>query len=329
MTPAEAFSILDLPKTATDSELKSKYKELAVKYHPDVYALDPNKFKVINEAYQTIQDYKQNPAKYEPRQSFPGNGFQYGHINLDDIFSQFGNMRNASQTRISDPPPKLNIQISFKESILGQDKEVKYKRLIKCETCNGAGLEHISNGCKSCNGFGRMISRSGGFVSEKTCNKCYGRNIKKNQCIKCEGKGTLETEISGFIQVPAGVSNDANLRLQGAGHYQGNSMFGDAYGDVYVNVAVEKDDELELAGQDVISHIKLPLVDAISGCSRKVKTIHDVKNLDIPPLSKNKDELRIENHGVKNTNGVQRVILDVIYPTDTKELVEFLKNKQN
>src|SRR6202044_808921 len=108
-----AFNVLGVPKTSTDDELKKKYKELASKYHPDVYKEDPDKFKVINEAYQTIQDYKQNPAKYEPRQSFPGGGFQYAHVNLDDIFSQFAGMRNSSQPKRSEPPPKLNIEISF------------------------------------------------------------------------------------------------------------------------------------------------------------------------------------------------------------------------
>lgn len=332
----EAFSLLGLSRTASEEELKAKYKELAKKYHPDVYKDDPDKFKKINEAYQLIQDYKANPSKYE-RPTFTRNDVGGGfNINLQDLFSHFrsniadGEDEDDSPRRtLNIPPPNIKLKITFKESVLGEDKQIKYTRWSKCAACNGVGLEYVNNGCQSCNGFGRVVSNNKGMIFSKVCTKCYGKNIKKNKCTTCDVKGVIESEINGSVHVPAGVLDGAVLRLGGAGHYMSNSMFGDSYGDVYVHVSVEKDPDFELIGSDVVSHLKIPLLDALVGTAREVRTIHGNRQLGIPALTKNKDELRVLGCGVKGTSGVHRVILDVEYPTDVKSLVEYLKNKDN
>jgi molecular chaperone DnaJ len=331
----EAFGVLGLSKTASEDELKTKYKELAKKYHPDVYKDDPEKFKKINEAYQLIQDYKTNPSKYEPR-PFSRNDGGFQNINLSDLFSHFhttftedDDPSMQSHKTVNIPPPNISLKITFKESILGEDRPVKYNKWIKCVTCNGVGLEYISNGCQSCNGFGRIVSNNKGMVFSKVCTKCYGKNIKKNKCKICDVKGIIENLVEGSVHVPAGVVDGMVLRLAGAGHYMGNSLFGDSYGDVFVHVNVEKDPDLQLIGTDVVTHLKISLLDALTGCSREVRTIHGNKHITIPSCAKNKDELRLTGCGVKGTSGVQRVILDIDYPTNTKALIEHLKNSQN
>lgn len=322
----EAYSILGVDKTATEDQLKTKYKQLAKEYHPDINKNEPDKFKSINEAYQLITDYKQNPAKYEQRNSFPGAGFQYQHVNFDDIFSQFGDFSNASNQK--HPPPQLHIKITFNQSVLGEDRQIKYTRFAKCSGCNGMGLERVGNGCASCDGFGRSVSRGGGMVFAQTCNKCYGKNVKKNQCNKCVGKSVISSEIAGSISIPPGVLDNATLRLQGAGHYAGSGIFGDAYGDVLVNVSVEKDDDLKLDGNNVISHLELSLLDALSGCEREIKTVYGNKTITIPQQSKHNEIIHIEKCGVKNTTGTQCVILDIIYPENIDKLINFLKKKE-
>jgi len=324
----EAFDILEVAKTATEDELRTKYKELAFKYHPDKYKEDPNKLTQINSAYQLITDYKKNPAKYEQHASFPGNGFQYQHVNFNDIFSQFGDQfPGSSNQRQNYPPPQLHVKLTFNQSVLGEEKQIKYERYIKCDPCGGAGLERIGNGCDACDGFGRSVSSNNGMMFAKTCTKCYGKNVKKNQCNKCKGKSVLNSEVAGSVSIPPGVSNGTALRLQGAGHFVGGGMFGDAYGDVIVNISVEKDDELQLNGDDVISYMKISLLNALIGCNKDTKTIHGIKSITIPPMSKNKEEIRIDTCGVKNTKGVQRVILDVSYPENIDKLINFLKKK--
>src|ERR1700722_6280946 len=333
----EAFNILGLPRSVPEDELKAKYKELAKKFHPDVYKEDPEKFKKINEAYQLIQDYKANPSKYERKQFQQNNvGFQYNEINLQDLFNNFHNNFTTEDNEgprrspnISAPPPTININISFKESILGNEKQITYKRYLKCTICNGIGLEYVNNGCQSCNGFGRIVANNKGMVFSKVCTKCYGKNIKKNKCSNCNVKGVMENDVAGTVQIPPGIVNGTTLRLAAAGHYMGNSLFGDSYGDVFIRVTVDKDLELELMGSDVVSHVNLSLLDALIGSHQEIKTVHGTRNIAIPALTKNKDELRIQDCGVKGTTGVQRVILDVRYPDDTKALVEWLKNSQN
>src|ERR1700743_454418 len=178
----EAFDLIGLPKTASEDELKSKYKSLARQYHPDVYKQDPDKFKKINEAYQLIEDYKSNPDKYDRssnpfgRSPFSDSGFG---INFNDIFG--GNpFTNTTSEQKTFQHQQLNVQIklSFKESVLGCDKDIQFKRFVKCIKCNGRGNEFLKNGCDSCDGFGRTTTALKGMIFTKICSKCNGMSNK-------------------------------------------------------------------------------------------------------------------------------------------------------
>lgn len=321
MNIQEAYSTLEVKDSISDVDLKSTYKKLAKQFHPDVYKTDTDKFKKINEAYQFITDYRKNPEKYNPpsRSPFGGGGF---NINLNDIFNAGFGRSNQSDANIS--PIKMDTKISFKESVLGVEKEIAYKKTVKCDDCDGKGKEAITNGCKSCNGFGRVVQQQGNMHFTSGCNKCHGRDIKFKDCLKCKSKGVLEVDVNAKINIPPG--NSTTLRVQGAGNFIGSGPFGDMYSDVLLNVSVEPDADLKLDGANVVYNLQIPLVDALTGCSVDVKTIYDTRSINIPSKSKNKDEVIINGCGVKHANGNQRVILNVDYG-DVDELIELLKQE--
>jgi molecular chaperone DnaJ len=325
----EAFDILGLPKKSSAEELKAKYKELARKYHPDVYKDDPNKFSKINEAYQTIQDYQKDPDKYDHPGSFRRSPFEnmggiWNSINIEDLLGT----SQSTQKQFQYNQINERVIISFKDSVLGVDKELSFKKYIKCDSCNGNGQETVGNGCQNCGGFGRCTTNSKGMIFTTSCNKCYGRNIKFKDCEKCNRLGVSEVNANITIHIPAGTQNNSTLRLRNAGHFTGSSPFGDAYTDVFVFVNVDPEPGLTIEGNDVLTNLKLSLLDAITGCTKEVKTIFDTRQITIPPKSKNKDEIHIQGCGVKGgfgITGVERVILEVEYPENTDKLVKILK----
>ena len=319
----EAFKILELSENASDEEIKTKHKSLVFKYHPDRYKEDPNKLKQINEAVQTIQDYKEHPEKYRPQQSpfVSHNPFGGFGINMDDLFGR-GFRRTKSSTSAEHIQAEINI--SFKESVLGTTKTIKVDKHLKCALCEGLGITREPNDCKNCNGFGQRVQRNGNMVFTMTCN-CYGRGVKQNECKDCSGLGIQAKQTEMNIAVPAGIPSNTTLHLQGAGNYMGGAMFGDQYSDMFVHVNIEKAEGLELVGNDVVSKIDLSLLEALQGCEKQVKTIYGDKTISIPALSKNKEEMHLHGMGVTERDGIQRVILNVGYPQDVSKLIEVLK----
>ena len=323
MNIKEAYSIMGVSESCSDDELKTSYKTMVSKYHPDIYKEDPNKLKYINEAYQYINDYREHPEKYNPspfgRSPFGDGGFGFP-IDLNDLI---GNHNQQAQKRFRYPEINIPITISFKESVLGTDKDIHFNRYVKCEACDAKGQEAISNGCTNCNGFGRIVRNSGNMMFTQICNKCHGRNIKFKDCEKCAANGVIESDVDIKLHIPAGTQNSNVLRLRGGGHFAGSSPFGEQYIDAFVRVSVSPEVGLSHDGTNVISNLNISLLEALMGCEKEVKTIYDNKTISIPPNTKNKDEVNIRGCGVRD--GVQRVILDVEYPKDRDKLIEFLK----
>lgn len=304
MNLKEAYATLELSDGAGEAEAKKKFRELSKKYHPDVSKEKDAeaKFKKINEAYQRIQKGEDDPVPMQNGGSWSPHYHQQV-IQLENI--------------------EVHTTISFKESVLGCKKEIKYQRQAKCQNCGGNGEIKLNNGCKKCGGRGQTVVRQGNMVTVTTCNECYGRaNVE--ECKACTGNGTLHTDVSVHVSVPAGIINGSVLRLQGMGNYAGSFMgLADQHTDTFCHIAVTPEDGLSIDGQSVVSKITISLLDALQGCKRKVKTIHGDKEIQIKPLSRNNDEVIIAHHGVGGA-GNQRVILDVQYPKNTDKLIGVL-----
>lgn len=323
MTPQEAYKVLDVSAEISDDDLKKKYKELCFKYHPDKYKEDPNKFKVINEAYQLVTDYRANPSKYEPQKS----GF-WGNVSdiAPDFFVNFGFENEWSKPRTAPTHVRLSLNISFHESIKGCNKEITYSRIIKCNTCDGIGIKKTGNGCDSCDGFGRSTTNNRGVIFQSTCAKCSGKNVKQSKCDKCNGKRHFEETRTGTIAVPAGTANGDVLRLVGEGNFVQKSFFGDTYTDVFVTVNVAAHPTMQLKDADVFSILKISLLEALEGVSKEIETVYGVKTVTVKPGSRHSDQIKIPHCGVSNRNGMHIVQLDVDYPEDISKLIGVLKD---
>ena len=303
----EAYTTLELSPGASPEEAKKKYRELTKKFHPDVNKEKSaeDKFKKINEAYQCIKNGKGNDRETMPQSGNPWNG-------------HFSKQQVVQLEHVA-----VHTTISFKESVLGCKKELKYSRQGKCQNCSGTGEIRLHNGCKKCGGKGQVIVNQGQMVMVSTCPDCFGR-AKIEPCTVCSSNGTLHTDVSVHVSVPAGIINGAVLRLQGMGNYAGSFMgLADQHTDAFCHVAVTPEDGLMIEGNSVVSHLSIPLIDALRGCTSKVKTIHGDKEISIKPQSRNRDEVLIPHCGVSGA-GDQKVILDVQYPKNTDKLIGVL-----
>jgi molecular chaperone DnaJ len=322
----DAYTILEIPMTSTPEEAKKRFKELAKKYHPDVNKDEgaEAKFKRINEAYQVIEsgvdDNSGAPAGspfggWHSSTSYGGGGF---HVNFDPFRDPY----RGSQRQYYGGNIDIQTTVSFKESVLGVKKELKYSRQIKCPHCKGSGDKHINNGCKTCKGQGQVTSRRQNAVFIQTCPDCGGR-AKTEPCTECSQNGVLDSEASVTVSIPNAVHDKSILRLAGMGNFNGSLMgLQDTYTDVYVHISVEKDNDLRLEGKDVVSEVNISLLDALRGCDRKIRTIDGLKKISITPQAKNKDEVVLS---VGDHNSVKhRVIINVGYPTNIDKLIDAL-----
>lgn len=307
MNVKEAYSILEIPQTATPEEAKKKYRELTKKLHPDVNK-EPgaeDKFKKINEAYQVISSGKSTDREDIHWQSSAG-------------FNPFGRQHIIYSENI-----ELHTTISFKESVLGCKQDLSFNRHAKCKECGGQGEVSIHNGCDKCGGQGRFIRRRGGMVFIQTCDKCMGRT-QTESCTGCNGDGFVDAEASINVTIPAGVSDGNILRLGGMGHYVGNFGPLEQHTDAHLHITVRPEPGLSLVGKDVVSTLSISLLDALKGCVRDIKTINGMESVQVNPLSRNKEEIVLPGLGVSG-GGNHRVVLDVQYPDNTKKLFEALE----
>jgi molecular chaperone DnaJ len=327
MNIEEAYKILGVASSATDDEIKKAYKKLAKTHHPDVDKTNPDKFKKINQAHDMIKDHRANPNKYNG--SFRTSGNAYGSVSINDIFSGFSNHFRQSPKNRTPEHINTQVKISFKEAVMGCEKDISYTRNIKCAECKGEGVNYKSNGCDACDGFGKVIKESGNMRFVQSCNKCYGKNVEDNNCLLCDGSGIQTEDVRGSVAIQAGRHSGDVLRMQGRGNFIESNMFGEQYTDVFVQIIVEREVGLELINNDVVSSLSISLRDALSGCERTVKTIDGDRVITIEKMTHHKDEVRIANLGAKGTNGVQRVIINIEYPQAhlIDKMIELMKEQ--
>jgi molecular chaperone DnaJ len=315
MNLQEAYKILEIPPTSTPEEAKKKYRKLAAKMHPDVNK-EPDaeaKFKKINEAFQVISTGKSTDREdLNWQQSNPFNSNPFG-------FNPFAQQRSFNAQHII-----TKIVISFAESVLGCEKEIKFNRNSKCSSCNGAGETVINNGCAACGGKGQVVRQQGGMIFIQTCGKCGGQT-PKNKCITCQTKGVVEAEASARVSIPGGVVDGNVLNLQGLGHYIGSLGPMEQHANVHLHIKVVPEPGLSIMGTDVITTLEISLQEALQGCKKIVNTINGYQDIEVLPKTRNKDEVIIPNMGV-SLKGNQRVIMDVRYPDDVAPIIETLSN---
>lgn len=309
MNIKEAYAILEIPQTSTPDEAKRKFRELVKKYHPDRNKDEEasDKIKKINEAYQVVSTGK-------------GTDREEVKSRVRNPFNPFGGQTMRMASHIN-----LHTTISFQESVLGCKKDLKFNRSIKCSSCNGAGETSLSNGCNKCGGRGQVTETRGSMVFIQTCPQCQGQ-VPIESCTTCQSSGVLDSETSINVTIPGGVIAGNTLRLGNMGNYVGSFGPMDQYTDAHLHIMVVPQPGLTLEGKDVVSSLRISLLDALQGCNKTVQTISGNMEIEIKSKSRHKDEVIITHLGVAG-QGNQRVVLEVSYPDSVGEIISLLANK--
>jgi molecular chaperone DnaJ len=350
------YDILGVEKQASKDTIKKAFHKLAHKYHPDKNGGDETKFKEINEAYQVLSDDNKR-GQYDQFGSasaggFGGQGsagpsggfedfdfsqFSQGGFDMGDIFGDLfgGGGRRAKNRRGADLQTSINLD--FKESIFGIDKEIRITKPSTCTTCKGDGAKPGTelHTCDQCNGQGvvKNIQRTilGSIATTQMCSKCDGvGKIPTHPCDTCKGKGVLTEPRTIKVSVPAGIQNGETLRLQS----MGEAIKGGQSGDLYVRVSVTPHKTITRQQHDLISTLSIKLTDALLGAQYAVETLDGSVAVTVPAGTKIGDTVTLKNHGVP-TSGNKRgnfiVKLNIALPEKlskrAKEVIEELKKE--
>lgn len=292
---ADYYELLEVPKNASEDEIKTAYRRKAVKYHPDK---NPSKeaeakFREITEAYDTLMDATkrqqydsggmnsfggQNPFSsfYNNRSSPFGFSFRTGNttINVEDLFREFNmgmHEENHAPRKTKGQDLKIHLNLTLDECYMGTTKKIALKHTVACKSCQGTGFETTAT-CNSCHGTGNMTK--GFYTSFRVpCSDCSGRGITgTGKCADCNGTGSFEDTTAININVPAGVGEGNNLRLQG----QGNAgTFGGPPGDLYVYVKELPHETIKRNGINLQMEVFMTMSEACLGARKTIQFLGD------------------------------------------------------
>lgn len=346
MAKRDYYEVLGVSKTATQAEIKSAFRKLAKKYHPDLNkeADAAEKFKEVQEAYEVLSDenkrktYDQfghaafdqgassNPyGNYGGFQGFQG-GFGFDDIDLGDILNAaFGGSFGGRSSKQSNRPIKgddvlYRMNISFKEAIFGTKKDITLDLTDKCTTCDGKGGFNETT-CKTCNGTGKVRRQQnslfGSFMSESTCPDCNGTGKTfERKCTDCKGTGYVKHRKTITVSIPSGVDTGTQIRIKEKGEAGIN---GGPNGDIYVEFNVLEDEIFTRDNHDLYMHLPVNIADAVLGAEKEIPILDGSIKLTIPAGSQNNDKLRIKGKGVPYINsskvGDLYIVLNIVVPT--------------
>ncbi len=322
------YEVLGLQKGASEAEIKSAYRKLAKKYHPDLNPDNPEaeaKFKEVNEANDVLSDPDKR-AKYDrfghagvdPSYGGGAGGYGYGGgfggfsadggIDLGDIFDSIFGGGGSSRRSNPNAPMRgsdiaISLDISFMEACKGVSHDVEITRAETCDSCNGSGAKTgtTPKTCPDCHGSGyvRVTQRTmlGSMSSQRTCTKCGGKGkIIDNPCPSCNGNGRVQKRKKVTIHVPAGIDNGQTLTVRNEGNAGTN---GGSKGDLNVRITVRRDSLFERRGFDIWVELPISYTQAALGDEVTVPTIDGNVTYRIPEGTQPGDVLRLKGKGVQ------------------------------
>jgi chaperone protein DnaJ len=318
MAKRDYYEVLGVSRNASESEIKSAYRRLAVKYHPDKNpgnAEAEEKFKEAAEAYSVLSD-AQKRAAYDRFGHAGAAGQGFGGFesagftgNIEDIFDLFGfgdmfgrsGARRTTAQRGADL--RYDLEITLEEAATGKEQKIRIPRLEKCDECGGSGAEkgtHPEN-CITCGGSGQTRYQQGFFSVMRTCSNCRGTGqIIRTPCKKCRGKGRVEKEKTLEIKIPAGVETGSRLRVTGEGEAGTNN--GPA-GDLFVVIHVAEHETFERQGANLYASVPISFTQAALGAEIDVNTLDGTEKLKIPAGTQTGTVFRLKGHGMPNLGG--------------------------
>ena len=319
MNKRDYYEVLGVSKTASQEEIKKSYRKLAIKYHPDKNPGDKKSeetFKEAAEAYEVLS----NANKRQKYDQFGHSGMQGGHdyhqySNMNDIFESFGDIfenlfgggqsrsrrQSAGPTQQQGHDLAQNITISLEESYLGCKKEIKTYHYVACDGCNSSGCKSGTKiaVCATCHGTGQKIARQGFFSFSQPCSACWGKGYTiPHPCADCKGQSRIQKHERLTITIPAGIYNEAELRVTGKGD---SGIFGGPSGNLYLRVDVKKDKNYFRRDNDLVTYLTLTYPQLVLGSHIEVTNIDGTKHtVKIPkgcPVGK---EINVVGKGFPN-----------------------------
>lgn len=319
MTKRDYYEILGVSRDADDQSLKSAYRKMALKYHPD---RNPGSreaeehFKEAAEAYSVLSD-PQRRASYD-RFGHAGVSAGAGAPGFDpsifadftDIFGDFfgfgdlfgGGARRGTRAQRGEDV-RYDLQISFEDAIRGMSAEILVPGVQTCSRCEGKRAEpgHAPVTCPACRGRGEILRQHGFLSIRSTCSQCGGAGkIVREPCSKCRGEGYLRVERRLRVNVPAGVDNGTRLRLAGEGN---PGYYGGPPGDLYVVLGVKEHPIFERVESDLHCTIPINVGQAVLGAEIQVPTLDGTATIKIPEGTQHGARFRLRNQGVPYVNG--------------------------
>ena len=317
MSKRDFYEILGVSKNADAEEIKKAYRKLAIKYHPDKNPGDTQaeeKFKEAAEAYEVLSDANKR-QRYDQfghagvGGAAGGGGFHGGGMNMDDIFSQFGDIfgdsffgggrsRSGGGRRVNRGTNlRIKVKLNLQEIASGTEKKIKVNKMVSCNTCSGSGAKGGSyDTCKSCNGQG-VVTRVtqtilGAMQTQSTCSTCSGDGrIIKDKCSTCHGDGVVRGEELITINIPAGVADGMQLSMSGKGNA---AVRGGVNGDLIIAIEEEEHEELKRDGGNLFYDCYVNFADAALGTSIEIPLVEGKAKIKIEPGTQSGKVLRLK-----------------------------------
>lgn len=314
--------MLGVTRTATDVEIKSAYRKLAMLYHPDRNPNNPDaeeKFKECSEAYAILADQEKralydrfghagvggagaagaggvDPTIFQDFSDIFGDFFGFG-----DLFGGGGGRRRSRAQRGADL--REDLTLSFEDAVFGTETQVTVRRHEVCEDCRGSGAASgkAPVTCRTCGGRGQVRYQQGFFTIARTCNTCQGSgSVITDPCPKCKGEGRVLKARTVDTKIPAGVEDGTRIRYAGLGEA---GQFGGPAGDLYVVLHVKEHPFFEREGNNLHCVIPISFTQAALGTEIRVPTMEADQALKIPEGTQSGTTFRLKNKGVPVLNG--------------------------
>lgn len=321
------YEVLGVPKDADDAAIKKAYRQLAKKYHPDMNPGDKEaeiKFKEASEAYAVLSDAEKR-RQYDQfgHAAFEGGaggagagGFDFDFGDMGDIFGDlFGGMFGGGGSRRSSNGPRrgadvrVNVRITFDESVRGTKKQIDVTLKDECGKCHGTGAKAGTSPetCSKCHGTGQVTFTQQSFLgmvrSQQPCPDCHGTGkIIKEKCPDCYGTGYISSKKTIEVNIPAGIDNGQCVRIQGKGEPGTN---GGPRGDLLVAVIISQSTEFERDGYNIFSNVVISYPTAVLGGEIKVKTVDGEVLYEVKPGTASGTRVRLKGKGMPTVRNPQ------------------------
>ncbi|MET0461924.1 MAG: molecular chaperone DnaJ [Chitinophagaceae bacterium] len=365
MSKRDYYEVLGVSKSASADEIKKAYRKVAMQFHPDRNPGDKaaeEKFKEAAEAYEVLSD-SDKKAQYDRFGhagvgGAGGRGFNGGNMNMDDIFSQFGDIFGddvfgsffgGGQRRGGGQRPRgvrgsnlrVKLKLTYEEIAKGVTKNIKVKKYVSCNVCSGSGAKDKGSvqSCQTCGGSGQVRKVQNTFLGQmqtvSTCPTCNGEGSTITaKCGNCKGEGRVFAEETVSIDIPAGVAEGMQLSVSGRGNA---GERGGMNGDLIVVIEEEQHKELQRQDLNVAFDLHISFPDAAFGTQIEVPTIDGRAKIKIPPGTQSGKVFRLKGKGFPAVNsyekGDQLIHVNVWTPqtmtAEEKSMLEKLSQSEN